>query len=318
MAFRSIASAIKIFAYDCSRFARYAGCLNAPGEASRRASLVMAYHQIEKGLTMPRRRMNFGHQALLELISIIKDCQGCFKPNDLMLTHAIGVVKEYRKLHLESGAVPDPLDDFWMEVSAFCDANEQEPSHQLDFTRDSFCAKKAASFPEFARSRHTVRHFCGPVPIDDLTSAVELAMTAPSACNRQPIRVHCVSTVEKKDAILNLQNGNRGFGRDADRILVLSADLATVRWAQERNDLYTNGGIFLMNLSYALHYYGYGSCILNWSVDASRDRALRRILPSISEKEEVFALLAVGALPETFRVAASPRHVVSEILDFAD
>ena len=52
-------------------------------------------------------------------------------------------------------------------------------------------------------------------------------MTAPSACNRQYVRVHSVGDIEMKKAILSLQNGNRGFGENADKLLVVTADHQT-------------------------------------------------------------------------------------------
>ena len=93
----------------------------------------------------------------------------------------------------------------------------------------------------------------------------------------------------------------------------MTADLQGLRWHEERNDLYTNAGIMLMNLSYALHYYGLGSCILNWSVAPMKDCKARELL-SLSASETIVSLLAVGELPKTVQICPSPRKSLTEIL----
>lgn len=315
----SIASikTLAVFRHDLVRFSRYAGCYRWREKEAAKARMIMAYHVIEKGLTMPRRRFDFGHEAVLNLISIVDEFNAKFG-DDAQAQHAAGVVKAYKELHEVAGFRMDANDPFWKTVLNFCKRYGVDVAVQKHFTKASFFADKSKSFPEFARSRHTVRHFVGNVADGDLKSIIGLAMTAPSACNRQHVRVHCVSSAEKKAQVLALQHGNRGFGADADRILVVTVDLEDVRWAEERNDIYTNAGIFLMNLCYAIHYYGYGSCILNWSVDSVADKKLRHLLPTVLDRESVVVLVAVGSVPETFDVASSPRKALSEILFYED
>jgi len=140
-----------------------------------------------------------------------------------------------------------------------------------------------------------------------------LAMTAPSACDRQHARVYCVANQKLKDEVLSSQHGNRGFGSDADKVLIVTADLRSIRWAEERNDLFTNAGIFIMNLSYALHYNKVAHCILNWSVGEISDRALHKLV-GIPECERIAAIIACGGMPEEVDIAASPRKPLDHIL----
>ncbi|MEI3567554.1 MAG: hypothetical protein V8Q16_05550 [Akkermansia muciniphila] len=99
----------------------------------------------------------------------------------------------------------------------------------------------------------------------------------------------------------------------ADKLLIITADLHDIRWEEERNDLYTNAGIFLMNLCYALHANKVAHCLLNWSVSPFRDILLRKLV-SIPDHETVICILACGDCPEQFSLASSPRKPVSEIL----
>ena len=95
-------------------------------------------------------------------------------------------------------------------------------------------------------------------------------------------------------------------------MIVVASDLSAVRWAWERNDAYTNGGIFVMNLCYALHYHGIAHCILHWSVSPESDRAAHELL-GIPSSEAIVQVLACGIPPEDFDVASSPRRDAEEV-----
>lgn len=303
----------RLFAYDCKRLVRYAGCFNAEPRAASLARIIMAYHVLEKGLTMPRRHLDFGHAAVLNLVGLIEDFEKRFGLIDAQVSHAVGCVKEYYELHTAANFDMSKDEVFWHRVSVFCEAHDTiKASKQIKTTREEFFSNNESSFPIFAASRHTSRHYEGVVDISRIKAAVKLAMTAPSACNRQFVKVYCVSNHETRDKLFSFQNGNRGFGADADKVLVVTADLCGNRWAEERNDLYTNAGIFIMNLCYALHYNKIAHCILNWSVSPESDKAAHRLL-NIPENELIAMILSCGNAPEKFSVASSPRKSVKDI-----
>jgi len=310
---RPISVARRLFAYDCKRFVRYAGCFNDSVRWASLARIIMAYHVLEKGLTMPRRRLDFGHAAVLNLIGLIRDFENRFGSGEDQVDHAVGCVKEYLELHVSAGWDMSKDDVFWSEVKSFCQEHKDVPaSKQIETTREQFFANNEASFPIFAASRHTSRHYEGVVDIGRVKAAVQLAMTAPSACNRQFVKVYCVSNHETRDKLLSLQNGNRGFGSDADKLLVITADLSGNRWAEERNDIYTNAGIFAMNLCYALHYNKVSHCILNWSVSPENDTAAHRLL-HVPDNEVMILILFCGNAPDKFMIAMSPRKSIDDI-----
>lgn len=294
---RARCDARRAFRYDRARFLAHAGALHRGRLAAARAEIVMGYHVLEKGLTMPRRRYGFGREAARRLAGQVAAFERRFG-RDPQVDHAVGVLKTYRDLHKNI-----PLPDIDRLLAARPDAAAAVEPH---LTRAAFFAAKDAPFPVFAASRHVVRHFAGPVPRETIEAAVALAETAPSACNRRPARVHAVDDPALRDRILALQGGARGFGADADKLLLVTVDLSTVRWAWERHDGWTNGGIFLMNLCYALHWHGVAHCLLHWSVPPRVDRAVRALL-GLPGEEEIVAVLACGAPPDEFDIAASPR-----------
>ena len=297
----------RAFAYDRQQFLSNAGALHLDRKAAACAEIVMGYHVLEKGLTMPRRRLGFGQGAVAHLMNLVESFERRFG-HDSQVAHAVGVLRAYRDLH-----AGQPL-DVAPRLESFLAAHPDVPSaHEPHVSRDAFYSARESVFPAFAASRHVVRHFAGPVSREMVESAVGLARTAPSACNRQHVRVHVVDDHALRDRLLELQGGTRGFGSDADKVLVVTADLSSVRWAWERHDIYTNGGFFSMNLSYALHYNGIAHCILHWSVSPETDRSARRLL-GLPDNEAIVQLFVCGLPPEEFDVAASPRRPLEDII----
>jgi nitroreductase len=153
----------------------------------------------------------------------------------------------------------------------------------------------------------------GPVNSEAIRSAVALALRSPSVCNRQSARVRYLTDRSLLEKVLTVQGGNRGFGHQIPGVLVVTSYLGVFRGARERNQCWIDGGLFAMSLLYALTYGGVGSCPLNWSSDAAQDKALRELL-GLPRDEVVIMLIAVGHLPENYRVASSPRMVLEEVL----
>lgn len=298
-----------MFAYDRARFLRHSPH-SRETKAGALASIIMTYHIVEKGLTMPDMRLGFGREMILRLIAALNDFADKYGTDEPQFRDAVAVIAEYRKVHADAEFALDAERE--RAISSLLERVPVEPSRQIEMTRERYWADLDAPFEIFSASRHSVRNFSGSVSVEQIRAAVALANNAPSACNRQYMRVHCVTDRETVRECLALQNGNRGFGHLADKLLVLTADLRAV-WGAERNDLYTNAGIYLMNLCYALHKNKVAHCMLNWSAPPPIDLALRKIL-NIPAPESVVVLIACGDVPEKFKLASSPRKSAAETL----
>lgn len=336
---RTRREAARAFRYDMAQFMENAGALHLDRMAAARAEIVMGYHVLEKGLTMPRRRLGFGRGAVVRLVGLVAGFERRFGCGDPQVAHAVGVLRAYAELHEASGGSGDSggsgnsgnsgkagnsgntgkagesgSPGIPVELARFLAARPGVPAAvEPHVAREAFFAARDRPFPEFAASRHVVRHFAGTVPRETIEAAVSIALTAPSACNRQHARVHVVDSPDLRDRLFALQGGTRGFGQDADKVVVVTADLSSVRWAWERHDCYVNGGIFVMNLCYALHYHGVAHCILHWSVSPETDRAAHALL-DIPGNEAIVQVIACGMPPGEFDVAASPRLSVADVL----
>lgn len=300
-----------LIVYDAKRFIRFSA--KSDSEESLIGLITNNIHSIEKGFTMPDFRMGFGQKRLRELLDQCILYVNKYGTENLQIVEAAKSILDYRKCH-EEKSFPLPV-DIQNRIESFLVSfpTLSTDSIQLDMQREAFFSKKNSSFLEFSASRRSLRNFTQePVSVALLEQAVSLAQNAPSACNRQSVRVYLVKTPAKVSEVLKYQGGNRGFGHTVDKLLVVCGYLGNYH-DTERNCVYIDGGIFSMNLAYALHYYGVGGCILNWSVTKKRDKKIREILP-IRDNEVVIDIIACGNVPQTFKCCRSEKKQLDSIL----
>lgn len=283
------------------------------------ARVTVLYHIIEKGLTMPQRRLGFGKEMISQLMSAIEQAKAHFKEPMMGVDHAIGVVKAYLELHQKSCVDTSHDKEFWGCIEQFVARFPDVPvARQFHFSRDQFYIDKESPFPLFVRSRHTIRHYSDEdVPLHLIRKAVSLAAMTPSACNRHHARVRCISNHGIAQKILTIQGGNRGFGHLANKVLIVTSDLSVEMSALDRYDPYVNGGMFLMSLCYSLHYYGIAHCILSCSIDRQKIAKIKE-LGCIPHSETLVAMLSCGFPPPEFDVAASPCKPVDDIFSVVE
>lgn len=167
----------------------------------------------------------------------------------------------------------------------------------------------------FIKGRHSIRSFDRtPVSQETLERVVELAQSAPSACNRQPSRVY-FSGPKSAQVVSAAVRGNKGFERSIFQWAVITADTSLFSCA-EYDQWFINGGIFLESFVLALKAYGIGSCIFQWVVGDTGKEMCSSL--GISENEVIIAVVGFGYPKETFARPVARRMPVSEVAFWAD
>ena len=305
----------KIYRYDYNNDIKYSSCLRGKHQDKETllAFAAVEAHTIEKGLTMPEKRFNFGHAKIKAIAKELLYCAKHFDTSGDRFEDIVGILKEYVQWHRENGIV---ITDEEVKqllnaiVQKFPDIN---PATQVyDETREHYFANANADFKNFAFSRHSCRNLSGKVNEKDLRNALELALsTVPSTCNRQSVRVHVLAS----KTILDIQKGNRGFGHLADKFLLITSTLTHWPSGSQRNAPYVDGGIFLMNLLYALHYYKIGAVTLNMYLGITGTERIHKEL-DIPNNELPIVLVAIGTPPEKFDLARSRRRTFDSIVTY--
>ncbi|MCM0592907.2 MAG: nitroreductase family protein [Gloeotrichia echinulata DEX184] len=264
---------------------------------------------------MKEPRVGFGREVIQRLLSNLPQYQekyGCDETVQITLNSLLA----YYYFNLDHGLKDEQLYESLLKLKAAIPAysNTIDEGGILKVTKQSILEAAQIDLRTFCQSRYSIRNFApDEVNISLIEEAVAIAQKTPSVCNRQSSKVYVFSSDEDKRKVLSYQSGNRGFGYQASKVLIVVSDLENFTLIGERNQCWIDGGMYAMSLVYALHSLGLGTCCLNWSVEKSLDKALKKAT-GIKDSESVIMMIAVGHLPEEFKVAQSPRKPVKEVL----
>ena len=264
---------------------------------------------------MPDTRLGFGKERITDLMGYCTSFIEKFGYCDPQVSHAIATIKEYKAFHLNANHPIDP--ELAYKIDTFESRHSDIlASHQQVITGTEYFANSHSEFFNFSNSRRSIRNYSPvAVELDTIEKAISLARNAPSVCNRQSVRVHVYSDRETVQSMLKVQAGNRGFGHLANKVIAVTAELGAMHGLYERNQSFVDGGMWAMNLLYALHYYKIAACPLNCSNSPEKDRLLRKY-GKIDNSETFIMLISIGHAADSFKMAASPRKSVGEIATF--
>lgn len=301
------------YKYDQDRFLKWSSSWQQNLSAVQlKALITMDYHRIEKGLSLKEPKVGFGSDVVERLVKNLKTFQQAYG-YDEVISFSLNALSEYHQFNKINGLYNQKLHE---EILALGGDNEYEEScaGTLKVSKKEILKACLIDLENFFQARYSIRQFSDEdVNISLVEKAVKMAQKTPSVCNRQSSKVYIFSDSEDKKRSLSYQNGNRGFGHQASKVLVVTSNLEHFTKIGERNQCWIDGGMFAMSLVYALHSLGLGTCCLNWSVEYHTDKAFRQSV-DIQDSEAVIMLIAVGHLPEEFKVAQSPRKQIQEVL----
>ncbi len=269
-------------------------------------------HIVEKGLALPEPRKGFGRPKIMSLIEKTKLYEQNYGESELGCA-VRDTLREYLCFH---SAPDNTLDSELREkITQFLIDHTQNGKGGLKMlTKIQWNEFSLEGFEKFLKTRHSVRDF-STEPIDEsiINLAIKASLNTPSVCNRQGWKVHYYSRKNKIKILLQHQNGNAGFTDSIDKLIIITATInAFTRY--EHNQLFTDGGLFAMNLMLALHAAGLGSCPLNTCMPYYKEDKLKEIA-DIPKQERLIMMIGIGNLKNEFKVAHSEKYPLEQILN---
>jgi nitroreductase len=303
------------YKYDAVRFLNYSYVANNKlSQKQLLSEIIFTYHAIEKGLSLKDIRLGFGADKINKLIDLLmRYIDLGYSTNQMQIQAALYVISEYVEYHNRNNynLSNAKLESF--NFRYYLNNSEFKLGGVINLSKAEVLKQLESNFHDFAKSRYSIRNFSGEeVDIGLINKAIDIAQKSPSVCNRQSSRVYIIKDIKAKEALGKIQNGNRGFGHIVDKYIIVTSSLNSFRIVGERNQSYIDGGMYAMSLLYGLHYVGLAACALNWSVEQSVDKEIRRYIP-IPNLENIILIIAVGNYPEKFSVARSCRNNASDV-----
>lgn len=302
---------------DCSEFLKWQ--YNNPNLKTKdayEARILRQAHILEKGMSLSKPKKGFGVKKALELLEFIVEYQtnGYHIAESQAVINSLGVLSTYVEFHKKRGFLPSEVENELEKYSKFI-PKDREKYGVIETSFENIQQLAQGNFRDFFCSRHSIRQFSEePVTDDEINKAVSLAMHAPSACNRQSVKVYFYRNEEINKDLGNLIAGNTGFEKDASKYVVVTSDISAFYESFERNQMYVDGGIFALALAEAFHYYGIASCILQNGESTEKNMELRKVCKNIPQNEKIILFLAIGHYPKHFTYASSHRKKLQDVL----
>jgi len=296
--------------YDLKIFYKYSFLRNnLKSKENYEAFLTKQYHIVEKGLSLPVPRKNFGIEKIKTLIKITEEFKKKYSVRESRLLKTISATLRY---YLDKNVtLKEDHPDAYKIISEFCSVNPYNNNGGLKLINTK--AFYPNDFENFVKTRSSVRNFSREnVSLNDIKLAIEIAKTAPSVCNRQSWRVHLYQEKSEICELLSYQDGNNGFTNNINKLLIITTDTNCFTHL-ETNQIYIDGGLFAMNLLLGLHSQKIASCCLNLCVPYTKEKNIKKIA-SIDNSERLIMMIGIGYYLENTMVAMSDRKEINQIL----
>lgn len=277
-------------------------------------NLLLLAHSLEKGMGLPNPRARFGLKKAVSCLDLLEQYQKEGKDiNRYAYIESLSVLETY--FHFTDNDCMEYVDrikKIKAQVKNLYPAGYEEIGSmkaiydKLDFEQIEY----------FIRSRHSIRSY-EPVAVDEeiIHSVLRLASCAPSACNRQPVKVYWTPEPDKVKQLNKLVPGNQGFEEEIPNWAIATVD-RKMFGAAETLQWYVNGGIYLSYLVEAFHAYKLGSCIFQLPTTYQCTADIKRLIGA-SSGEAIIAAVGFGVPREKNKfLVASRRPVVETLVKF--
>lgn len=309
---------LRCYLYDFRTDRRHIGWKRHGADYWRLSSeLIFYHHKLEKGLCLPSENQRFfGMDAAHATFRLMKEWRAVGLDTEAPVYRAAKEVLGAWRRQMDKLPPPEAArTELFGELDALAVSGlVQSAEFQTPIALRKAPDKAFEMLKALAESRRSVRNFTGePVDFALVERAAAIAQLSPSACNRQPWKLHFYDDRARIDHLLTFQNGNRGFGHTVPLLAIVTAEYRTFFDSSERMEPVLDGGLFLMSFILALQAQGLSSCCLNWCVQPEVDRKGHEAA-NIPPSEKILTYLAIGKARDGTITPLSPRRPLTDVI----
>ncbi|MFT5726945.1 MAG: nitroreductase [Desulforhopalus sp.] len=272
-------------------------------------------HRIEKGLTTYTLKPVFGKEYILETVLLLQKFSENYN-DECTIRWAIDVLTKYFSVVTKENEIASAEEQFvelknqqsLIKQSSgenYCGPYKQKEINSSSITHEDFM--------NLCHQRHSIRWYeQKSVPVNMVEQAIDSALLAPSACNRQPFRFVLIKSSEKLEHALKIPNGCATFSNNITLLVALIGDLSAYFDERDRHLIYIDGGLAAMNFMLSLETMGLSSCPINWpDLDEKKEAASTLFNMKIHEQGIMF--FSVGYPLMNGGVAFSARKQMNQV-----
>lgn len=305
-----------LFDNDKERFINSYAKEETQTEEQLKGRIILYSHAIEKGLSRESIRFGFGKEVIKSLAEKLEIyMEENYNPNDSVYVNGLSVMRAYIELHKKEKFDIEEFTNKYPKVIQAALDNKSTIGGEKVVDNSTKQQNQDLNFEQLAKSRMSIRDYADTdVDIKKVNHAIKIATKSPSVCNRQSSRVYVIRDKETIEEALKLQGGFKGYEMPPVLIMVTTDNSYFVS-VLERNQGYTDGGIFSMSLLYGLEFVGLAACALNTMFDLETARKTKSLL-GIPDSENLIMYISVGNFKKENKIPKSFRYDVDEITTY--
>ncbi len=278
-------------------------------------------HRLEKGLIMEPRKAIFAEGYISETVDIFDKCilQDAFSAQELIWAH--DVLTAYFSVVSDTQLIIEARAAF--EQSALrmkTDLVTENATSASPYLSDERAPTAISDQDLLAlfKQRRSVRWFEDkPVELATIEQALNMALQAPSACNRQPFEFYTCIDPKVAAEIAGIPTGTNGFSDNVQALIVIMGDLSAYPFERDRHVIYIDSGLVSMQLMLAFESLGLSTCPINWPDIESYERKLADRLELPQHKRPIM-MMAVGYAKASGGIPFSQKKSAAELIKVVD
>lgn len=273
-------------------------------------------HRLEKGLLYKNPKAVFGLAYIAETISAYKAVYNKNPKSDTVIW-AGDILSLYFKT-IDYRLNKNTLAAF-EQFSNFCKKNnvtirnQYQPYKVEDRIKSSI---KSEELNRLFQQRRSIRSYTSEkVKRSIIEKALEMALLAPSGCNRQPFEFEVVDDPAMLKQVSKIPPGSTSFADKAPAIIFVLGNLNAYFDEKDRHLIYIDSAMAVMSFILSLETLGVSSCVVNFPEDKSVDNELRKAI-NMKPYQKCTMAITIGYPSNELLIPASMKKRVSSVVKY--
>ena len=276
-------------------------------------NILLLSHSLEKGMGIDNPKIGFGQEKAKKLLDAIAAFTLCVKvpKSSYVYNEGMSVLGQYIKFTMDSGCEVTELEKNYRELLNCYGCDVQNAGYEYVDVAALYDRVDLNASLRFLASRRSIRSYeKRPVEGDVVEKVLAAAASAPSACNRQPVKVYWTNTDTEVEKISKLIPGNKGFEDKIPNWAIVAVD-RNMFGEQECLQWYLNGGIYAAHLVLSFHAFHIGACIFQMPIVWKYIQEIKEIA-GIPKHYAIACIIGFGYPKEKVKCLCATRKSASE------
>ena len=252
------------------------------------SDIIRQYHRVEKSLGKIPYNSSRGYRPVNKLMFLLEKYEIENDIKDIQFYVGIRVLNQFFSKN------KDYKSELYKRLKKLDKYNKEIKTGIENTSKSYFINNSSKNFENLAKSRKSIRYFSTEkVDINLIKKALDISKKTPSVCNRQGWYTWVVSNPNLINHFRKIHNGFSNKNQNLKTLLVITFDKNVFDYPLERNQGYTDAGLYAMSVMYSLTSLGIASCPLNSNLLIKPKKEFKKMI-GIPNNFTIAMFIAVG------------------------